>query len=210
MSLSRSLAFPGLSPHWRWQLWRYRRLLLAAVLIACTGYLPARLAIAQALAPTPQAVLTLGGRASREAFTAEFARQHPDLPIWVSSGLKPQQSQLIFRSAQVPAAQVRLDYRAVDTVTNFTTLVADLERQNIHHVYLITSDFHMRRASAIATVVLGSRGITFTPVSVPSGEAPEDLLRVGRDVIRACIWVLTGWTGADLNPNLPTGRGFQP
>jgi hypothetical protein len=89
----------------------------------------------------------------------------------------------------------------VDTVTNFTTLVADFKRRDIHHIYLITSEFHMPRAKAIAYFVLGSRGIAFTSVTVPSKKPPESWLHVLRDSSRAVVWIITGRTGASLNPN---------
>ncbi|WP_390622268.1 YdcF family protein [Euhalothece natronophila] len=49
------------------------------------------------------------------------------------------------------------DDRATDTVTNFTTMVEPLKENDIHHVYLITSDYHMRRSRVIGTVVFGSQ-----------------------------------------------------
>jgi uncharacterized SAM-binding protein YcdF (DUF218 family) len=178
---------------------RWLGALVAAVVV---GYIPARLAIAAYQNPVPQAILTLGGRSAREAFTAQWAAIHPNLEVWISSGLRPNEARPIFQGEGVSEARVHLDYRAVDTVTNFTTLVSDLEQHHIHHIYLITSDYHMPRAIAIATVVLGSHGITFTPIAVPSEKAPESKLRVARDVVRSFVWIAIGKTGASLNPRL--------
>ncbi|MBI4782182.1 MAG: YdcF family protein [Oscillatoriophycideae cyanobacterium NC_groundwater_1537_Pr4_S-0.65um_50_18] len=178
------------------------RLLGALIVIAGIGYIPVRLTIATYHNPTPQAILTLGGRPARETFTAEFAALYPHLQIWVSSGLRPNDARSIFQSEGVSETRVHLDYRASDTVTNFTTLVSDLEQQHIHHIYLITSDYHMPRAIAIATVILGSHGIAFTPIAVPSERAPESQLHVARDVARSFFWLATGKTGASLNPKL--------
>jgi uncharacterized SAM-binding protein YcdF (DUF218 family) len=172
--------------------------LLGIVLAVAAGYIPARLAIAQWQAPKPQAILTLGGRPAREAFTADFARLHPELKIWVSSGLRPNDAHALFRKQNIPDDRVNLDYRALDTVTNFTTLVSDLEQQDIHHIYLITSDYHMARSKAIATIVLGSHGITFTAIGVPSAKPPEDSVHIARDVTRSLIWLVSGYTGAEL------------
>ena len=66
-----------------------------------------------------------------------------------------------------------LDYRAVDTVTNFTTMVDVFEQLGIEHVYLVTSDFHMPQARTIAFLVFESRGITCTPVGVNSRKHEE-------------------------------------
>jgi uncharacterized SAM-binding protein YcdF (DUF218 family) len=181
--------------------------LIAAIgLGVAISYVPIRLAIAARQAPHPQAILMLGGRPAREPFTAEFAKTHPHLRIWLSSGLGPLAAKPLFQDAGITDDRVHLDYRAVDTVTNFTTLVDDLAQHNIKHVYLITSDFHMPRSQAIATIVLGSRGIAFTPVTVPSSEAPESPIRVCRDVIRSVFWLTTGFTGSRIGAAIQPGR----
>ncbi|XGV97093.1 MAG: YdcF family protein [Leptolyngbya sp. BL-A-14] len=179
----------------KWPSWK---LLLSIVLTTAVGYIPIRLAIAHWQSPKPQAILTLGGRPAREAFTADFARLHPELKIWVSSGLLPKDAHTLFRNQNISDDRINLDYRALDTVTNFTTLVNDLEQQHIHHIYLVTSDYHMARATAIATIVLGSHGIAFTPIAVPSTTPREDNFHIARDVARSVVWLVTGYTGADL------------
>ena len=146
----------------------------------------------------PQALFVLGGAAEREVFAANFARQHPQLPIWVSSGSNPEYAEWVFAEAGIEPERLHLDYRAVDTVTNFTTLVDELKTQGIHSVYLITSDDHMRRARIIGEIVLGSRGISFKAIPVPSGRAPEPIEKVVRDGVRAIVWLTTGYTGASL------------
>ncbi|XPM60630.1 MAG: YdcF family protein [Leptolyngbya sp. IPPAS B-1204] len=146
----------------------------------------------------PEAVLVLGGAAERERFAAEFAKQHPDLPIWVSSGSNPEYAEWVFTEAGIDPNRIHLDYQAVDTVTNFTTLADYFKTRNIRSVYLITSDYHMRRAQVIGEIVLGSRGIDFRPVAVPSARSPEPLTKVVRDAARATLWVVTGETGSSL------------
>ncbi|NJR37902.1 MAG: YdcF family protein [Leptolyngbyaceae cyanobacterium CSU_1_4] len=146
----------------------------------------------------PQAVLVLGGALEREVFAAEFAKEHPTLPIWVSSGSNPEYSEWVFSEAGIAADRLHLDYRAVDTVTNFTTLVKEFKAQGITSIYLITSDYHMRRASVIGEIVLGSQGIDFKPVAVGSKRSPESLNKAIRDGARAVLWVATGQTGDSL------------
>lgn len=175
--------------------------LVSCAFLLLLSIIPVRLAIAYSQAPSPQAIFILGGGPEREVFTAQFAKHYPSLEIWVSSGTAPEQACAIFRDAGIPAERVHLDRRAVDTVTNFTSLVADFKNLNIQHLYLITSDFHLSRAKAIATLVFGSWGIAFTPVSVPSKEPPESLLHILRDIGRALVWMITGRTGASFNPN---------
>ena len=178
--------------------WEYRLVGLtsSALILLLTSIIPVRLAIATLQAPNPQAILTLGGGPEREEFTSQFAQLYPSLEIWVSTGIAPEKGREIFRAAGVPDRQVHLDRRAVDTVTNFTSLVADFKRLHIQHLFLITSDFHMPRAQTIALIVLGSQGIAFTPVTIPSAKPPETWLHVLRDVGRALFWVMTGHTGA--------------
>ncbi|MCY7386420.1 MAG: YdcF family protein [Microcoleus sp. CAN_BIN18] len=147
----------------------------------------------------PQALLVLGGDKQRELFAAKFAQNYPSLPIWVSSGTNPEFAEWVFSEAGIKSDRLHLDYRAVDTVTNFTTLVDELQAKGIESVYLITSDDHMRRAQIIGEIVLGSRGISFKPVAVPSGRTPEPMEKAVRDGARAILWLTTGYTGADLS-----------
>lgn len=149
----------------------------------------------------PQAIFVLGGAKEREKFAAEFARQHPDLPIWVSGGSPEWYAQKIFTKAGIDQSRLHLDRRALDTVENFTTLADEFKAQRIESVYLITSDYHMRRARVIGEIVLGSRGITIKPLPVPSGKSPEPVGKAIRDGARAILWVTTGYTGATLRPS---------
>lgn len=146
----------------------------------------------------PEAVLVLGGEPKREQFAAEFAQQHPGLPVWVSGGSNPEYAEWVFQQAGVPENLIHLDYDAVDTVTNFTTIVDKLRSQGINDIYLITSDYHMRRAQWIGQVVLGSRGIQFQTVAIPSGKPSEPIEKAAFDGMRAVLWVATGNTGISL------------
>ncbi|NJO19009.1 MAG: YdcF family protein, partial [Spirulinaceae cyanobacterium RM2_2_10] len=107
-----------------WQ--RLATLMLAALGLILGLLLPSviglRLWSAWRSAPEPQAILTLGGSSRREAFTAQFAQTHP-LAVWVSSGIARPRAEAIFAAAQIRGDRLHLDYRAVDTVTNFSTLV---------------------------------------------------------------------------------------
>ncbi len=184
--------FRQLKKYWIWA--------LTALIVTLLLIIPVRLAIAFHQAPQPQAILTLGAWIDREEYTAELARWYPSLEIWVSSGSPPSMAYEIFRAAGIPDSRLHLDYRAVDTVTNFTTLVSDFKHRNFQHLYLITSASHMPRAKAIATLILGSRGIAFTPLSVQSDKPKEPILPILRDVGRCLLWILTGRTGASLHP----------
>lgn len=172
--------------------------LLVGLILALLLTIPVRLAIAYYQTPQPQAILTLGGGANRQEFTALFAKFYPGIKIWVSSGLPPREARAIFQAEGITDDRFHLDYRAKDTVTNFTTLVEVFQQQRIQHIFLITSKFHLPRARAIATLVLGSRGIAFTPVSVPSEASElEPIDIIIRDIVRSLFWIITGYTGVE-------------
>jgi len=171
-------------------------LALAVLILVILLFTPVRLAIAYHQAPQPQAILVLGGDPNREEFAAQFAEFYPALKIWVSSGGPPNKARAIFKAAGIANDRLYLDYRASDTVTNFTSLVWVFQQQQIQHLFLITSDFHMPRAKAIATLILGSQGIAFTPIAVPSNRNQESIFHIFRDIVRSFLWIVTGHTGA--------------
>lgn len=140
----------------------------------------------------PQAILVLGGSPTREKFAAQFALEHPQLPIFVSSGSPEEYAQYVFDSVGVERSRIHLDYRAVDTVSNFTIMVAEFQRRKITDIYVLTSDFHMPRALVIGKIVLGSRGIQMHPVTIPSTIKSESPTKSLRDGLRSVFWLVTG------------------
>lgn len=93
---------------------------------------------------------------------------------------------------------MHLDYQAKDTVTNFTTLVDEFQGRGIKRIYLVTADYHMRRARLVGEIVLGSQGIDLQPIVVPTQKAHETRSKALRDGVRAVLWVMTGHTGSTL------------
>jgi uncharacterized SAM-binding protein YcdF (DUF218 family) len=175
--------------------------LLVALLLL--SVIPIKISIAFHQAPQPQAIFVLGGDFDRTTYAAEVWRSHPEMDVWVSDfpAYLEQQQQLLNQWG-VPIRQIRLDGRATDTVTNFTTLVDRFGVQKLQHLFLVTSDSHMRRARAIAAIVLGSRGVVVTPLPMPSKVESESWVKVLRDGGRSVLWIVTGRTGASLNPAL--------
>jgi uncharacterized SAM-binding protein YcdF (DUF218 family) len=146
-----------------------------------------------------EAIVVLGGEIDREAYAAQMAQEHGQLSVWVSSGTNKEYAEwLFFEKSGIERDRLHLDYRAVDTVTNFTTLVNDLKREGIDKIYLITSENHMRRARLVGEIVFGSHDIVFEPIAVPSLLAAEPVNKTLRDGIRAVMWTFTGYSGADL------------
>lgn len=175
---------------------KLKKLVLLSVVTAslCVGFKPIRNSVTN----TPEALLVLGGHEERERFAAELAQEYPQLPIWISSGSPQEYAQKIFAKEGIDRDRLHFDYRASDTVTNFTTLVDELKAQGIDSVYLITSENHMQRAKIVGEIVLGSRGISFKPVAVPSDNPPEPIEKCWRDGARSVLWLFTGHTGAIL------------
>lgn len=172
-------------------------------LLSVSAIVPMRLAIAEYQAPSPQAIFVLGGNFDRMVFAGKFWQSHPNLDVWVSDfPYYESKNRELLHQFNVPDDRIKFDGRPTDTVTNFTTLVKEFANRRLQHLYLITSDYHMRRARAIALFVLGSRGIVTTPIPVPSQQPDEPTLKVVRDSLRSFLWIVTKHTGASLNPNL--------
>ncbi len=167
------------------------------------GGIAIKLDIAARQAPKPEAILVLGGGVGREETAAGLAKTYPTLSVWVSSGEHlPEAAYVIFQTNGVNRERVYLDYQATDTVTNFTTLIAQFKENNIRHLYVVTSDFHMPRAKVIGAIVLGHSGMTFTPISVPTNKPAESWLRIARDCSRSILWTATGQTGERMGRKL--------
>ncbi|AFY75405.1 hypothetical protein Syn7502_03568 [Synechococcus sp. PCC 7502] len=174
------------------------KLVISGLLLALVGVM-----LAGSMRKVNKAILILGGSPKREVYGAKYAVAHPDMPIWVSGGSPKEYSDEIFAKAGIKSDRYTLDYRAVDTVTNFTTLVDEFKARQITDVYVITDTFHMPRAQIIGSVVLGSRGIKMHPVPIPPQMAyyPEHKYREKeitsksvRDGARSVLWLFTGVT----------------
>ena len=138
----------------------------------------------------PQRILVLGGDADRERMGLHLARRM-NLPLVVSGGTNPEYAQSLVRDAGLTQDRVRLDYRAKDTLGNFTSLVDELQRDDL---LLVTSEDHLPRAMAVGGIVAGSRGIRLTgvPVSCRPQCRDESLSKRVGDGLRAAAWVITG------------------
>jgi uncharacterized SAM-binding protein YcdF (DUF218 family) len=149
-----------------------------------------------------KAILILGGSPTREIYGASYALKNPSIPIWVSSGSPKEYTNEVFAKAGIKSDRYVLDYRATDTVTNFTTLVDEFKARQITDVYVITDAYHMPRAQVIGNVVLGSRGIKMHPVAIPANLDYADLQYKSREVpkksvrdgVRSVLWLFTGVT----------------
>jgi uncharacterized SAM-binding protein YcdF (DUF218 family) len=143
----------------------------------------------------PDAIFVLGGGIKREPLAAKLAKKHPHIPIWVSGGTPQDYAKGVFGRESIDLHRLKLDYRATDTVTNFTSMVDQLQAHQIKSVYLVTSDYHMNRSRLVGEIIFGSRGIAVKPVSVKSDRPDEPWGKVVVDGMRAFTWLITGRTG---------------
>jgi len=136
-------------------------------------------------------ILHLGGDTRRADKCIELANLYPDTPILVSSEggdvLK------YYTERGIDPDRVFIDTMAWDTVTNFTATLKRVRREfRAERVFVVTTDFHMKRSMRIAHAVYWLRGIE--PVPSPSGppshKEKEEYVR--DDTIRAWVWRLTG------------------
>lgn len=171
-----------------------RRLGCLPLLLAGAGILALSRGVWWPPPPPPQMILVLGGEKAREQVAARIARED-GLPVVVSGGTNPEYAHWLFEQHEgLPASQVKLDYRAHDTLSNFTSLVDDLRRARIRHALLVTSTDHMDRAMLVGRIVAGSRGIHLTPVPVPCGDlcVIESRRKIWGDGARAVYWLVSG------------------
>ena len=155
----------------------------------------------------PQLVLVLGGDVDRERVGARLARELA-LPLLVSSGSNPEYATWLIQDEGLDARHVQLDYRARDTLGNFTSLVDELQQEEVRHVLLVTSTDHLARSLAVGQVVAGSRGIHLTgvPVACEPNCVDENPVKYWGDWLRAVIWVATGKDLRDAAGPVPTGH----
>ena len=89
---------------------------------------------------SPELIFVLGGDIDREIAGMEIAKQL-NLPLLISSGSNPEYSDWLIKDKGMSSYLIRKDYRAVDTLTNFTTLIDELYQENISHLLLINLSF---------------------------------------------------------------------
>tara|TARA_Y100001968_G_scaffold192167_1_gene176059 strand:+ start:339 stop:920 length:582 start_codon:yes stop_codon:yes gene_type:complete len=141
----------------------------------------------------PEIILVLGGDINREFIGANLAKIL-NLPLVVSGGSNPEYANWSIEKIGLKSNQFFLDYRAKDTLTNFTSLVDEFHLKGISHALLITSHDHMRRASNIGNIIAGSRGIKLTKIPIPCEPRCQEESKKKQigDIIRAITWVITG------------------
>ncbi len=142
---------------------------------------------------SPQLILVLGGDIDREHVGIRLAKELK-LPLILSGGSNPEHASWLISESGIQPELATLDYRAEDTLTNFTSLVDDLKHKGVNNILLITSEDHLQRAMAVGWIVAGSRGIhlsAFAVVCEPLCER-ESWQKKFFDITRSFFWVSTG------------------
>lgn len=144
-------------------------------------------------------ILELGGNPSRMYRVIELAQQYPSAQIVISSEGSPDFVVGLLRGAGIADARFILDFKAWDTVTNFTHTLRLVQSYSPRTLYIVTDQFHMKRAMAIAKAVYFLRRIKIVPEpymgSEPHPPESEELIRY--DQMRSWIWRLTGYLQYD-------------
>ena len=140
---------------------------------------------------SPQVVFVLGGDLRREKAGIKVAKKL-NLPLIISSGSNPEYAEWLMKKEGIKQNQFKLDYRAKDTLTNFTSIIDELSLKGINHMYLITSEDHLPRALIVGNIIAGSRGIKLTSISVSCKPhcKKEGLKKKMFDLLRASTWVV--------------------
>lgn len=141
----------------------------------------------------PSSIVVLGGGIRREILAAQLAQSYPNLPIIVSSGSSlPCLYRVFVEENKVAWSRLKVDFRATDTLTNFTALVFYLRSNQTRKVFMITSEGNMPRASILAWLIWGSRGIAMEPALVGGAGNHESWLKTFADSARAMLWIVLG------------------
>mmetsp|Transcript_4771 Transcript_4771/g.6033 ORF Transcript_4771/g.6033 Transcript_4771/m.6033 type:complete len:189 (+) Transcript_4771:285-851(+) len=134
----------------------------------------------------------LGGSKRREVAALKTClKKFPGVPIWISGPELTQDCLEICEQEGVDPELLRVDYRAIDTLSNFTTMCQDMYTGGFKKVAIITSRYHMKRARSIAAIIMPEFKLRYVPVGIvyQANEEKETILKVWRDQIRAYLWV---------------------
>jgi uncharacterized SAM-binding protein YcdF (DUF218 family) len=165
-------------------------------------------------------ILELGGNIARMDTALQQAKKCPSAKLIVSSEGSPDAIMQKVNNANLSWDRVLLDYNAWDTVTNFTKTLGLVRSYRPIRLYVVTDEFHMKRAMAIANAVYFLRGIKVVPVPHPSDKKNEPASLVRQDRFRAWLWRLTGflkywpdvleqrWPGIVADQKLAEARGY--
>jgi hypothetical protein len=137
-------------------------------------------------------ILHLGGRFDRVRTTVNLASDPITRP-WtiISTEYAPAEIARLFAEAKVPGL-ITFHYWAWDTLTNFTLTRKLIRSRGTKHLFVVTDQYHMRRAMVIAKIVYAFTGVTVHAATHKTAEPGrvEPLFQVIKDGARAVVWKL--------------------
>ena len=147
-------------------------------------------------------IVVLDGGAARLEQAERYRQQVlRDQPL-AGPPLQPEQLLIRCPRALPPAQPMPELLEGYDTVTQITALAGWLQRRQAplpQRVWIATDPSHSARATALARLALGSRGITVLPADPPP-PGPQERRKLWRDLLRLSLWRATGSTGEALAP----------
>lgn len=144
-----------------------------------------------------RAILHLGGNPTRITSTIAVAHLWTDAIIIIGSSEDPVNHYRALQSAGIDMKRVIFDFRAWDTVSNFTQIRDILKEHKITALCIVTDKFHTARASLIAYIVYHTAGVDIYMKSHydPYMQLQRDsYVRVFKDICRAWIARFTSRT----------------
>jgi len=138
-------------------------------------------------------IIVLGGGIRREMAAAQLAQIHPSLPVVISSGSTlPCLYRVFVKEAGVDWRRVTIDFRAVDTLTNFTAMLPYVQSRQPRKVFVVATEGHWSRAAVLGWLIWGSRGIAMEPVLIKGVGHEESWGKTLIDSLRAIGWLALG------------------
>lgn len=159
----------------------------------------------QAAQRSPEMIIVLGGGIRREVAAAQLAQIHPHLPVIISSGSTlPCLYRVFVKEAGVNWQHVTVDFRAVDTLTNFTAVLPYIQSGQPRKVFVVSTEGHWSRAAVLGWLIWGSRGIAIEPFLIKGIGHEESWEKTLLDSLRAIAWLAVGNTTVDHLYHSPT------
>ena len=153
-------------------------------------------------------VVILGGDKLRECAAARSAAALPQVRLVLLSSGAATPSDLMSELAAASRHDVSVfeDRRAIDTLSNCTSLAPDIAKAGITQCMLCTACAHARRAGAVGKLIFGAMGVRVRMRTVETGEPHEGMVRCLRDVFRAILWVAAGIDFSGIAATLHSSR----
>lgn len=138
-------------------------------------------------------ILCLGGSEQRLVKGILLAIEDPTAKLVVSSfGIKRSVLTERLLKAGLKKEQFCIDYTALDTIGNFVDTLPIIQALAPKKIYIVTDDYHMKRAQAIADIVYSGLSYQLVNIECKTNTPQESEFKVNIERIQAWIWKNTG------------------